>query len=125
MYQLMVVDDSIIIRNKIARSPALQGKFNVVCRAKNGLEAIKMFRQYQPDVVTMDLNMPMMNGVECIQNLIKINPKIEILVVSAISDKETGIKALEYGANGFLTKPFSDQALLKALTELMENSSDY
>ena len=125
MYQLMVVDDSIIIRNKIARSPALQGKFNVVCHAKNGLEAIKMFRQYQPDVVTMDLNMQMMNGVECIQNLIKINPKIEILVVSAISDKETGIKALEYGANGFLTKPFSDQALLKALTELMENSSDY
>lgn len=125
MYQLMVVDDSIIIRNKIARSPTLQGKFNVVCQAKNGLEAVKMFRQYQPDVVTMDLNMPMMNGVECIQNLIKINPKVEILVVSAISDKETGIKALEYGANGFLTKPFSDQALLKALTELMENLSDY
>lgn len=125
MYQLMVVDDSIIIRNKIARSPTLQGKFNVVCQAKNGLEAVKMFRQYQPDIVTMDLNMPMMNGVECIQNLIKINPKVEILVVSAISDKETGIKALEYGANGFLTKPFSDQTLLRALTELMENLSDY
>lgn len=119
MFKLMVVDDSMIIRNKIARLPATS-PYKVVCKAKNGAEAIEMFRKYQPDVVTMDLTMPQMDGLACIKSIIKINPDIQILVVSALSDKSTGIKALELGANGFLIKPFTDQQLLEALNEIME-----
>ncbi|ABQ13925.1 response regulator transcription factor [Dichelobacter nodosus] len=120
MYRLMIVDDSMIIRNKIARLPN-DAPFKIVGKAKNGAEAISLCKSLHPDVVTMDLTMPEMDGLECIKSLIEINPKIQILVVSALSDKATGIKALELGANGFLTKPFSDEQLVDALTEMMED----
>lgn len=121
MYRLMIVDDSMIIRNKISRLPK-ESPFQIIGKAKNGLEAIEMCKTHNPDVVTMDLTMPEMDGLACIQALLKVKPTVQILVVSALSDKSTGIKALELGANGFLTKPFTDQQLLDALNELMENS---
>lgn len=119
MYRLMIVDDSMIIRNKISRMPK-QDKFTIVCKAKNGIEAINLCQQYMPDIVTMDLTMPEMDGLDCIKKLIEMKPDIQILVVSALSDKSTGIKALKLGANGFLTKPFTDEELFDALTETME-----
>lgn len=119
MYRLMIVDDSMIIRNKISRMPK-QDKFTIVCKAKNGMEAMTLCQQYMPDIVTMDLTMPEMDGLDCIKKLIEMKPDIQILVVSALSDKSTGIKALKLGANGFLTKPFTDEELFDALTETME-----
>lgn len=120
MYKMLIVDDSMIIRNKIARLPN-NSPYKIVGKAKNGVEAVDLFRSLKPDIVTMDLTMPEMDGLECIQELIKIDPNVQILVISALSDKATGIKALEYGANGFLIKPFSDEELLKTLNELMEH----
>lgn len=122
MYKLMIVDDSMIIRNKISRLPT-NSPYKVVCKAKNGLEAIDLCKKYSPDIATMDLTMPHMDGLECIKNLMTIKPDIQILVISALSDKSTGIKALELGANGFLIKPFTDQQLLESLNELMEVSA--
>lgn len=118
MYKMMVVDDSMIIRNKISRLPA-SAPYKVICKAKNGLEAIEYCKKFAPDIATMDLTMPHMDGLECIKNLMLLKPDIQILVVSALSDKSTGIKAIELGANGFLTKPFTDEELLEALNELM------
>ncbi len=119
MYNLMIVDDSMIIRNKISRLPA-SAPYRVVGKAKNGAEAVALCKKFSPDIVTMDLTMPEMDGLDCIRELMEINPEIQILVVSALSDKATGIKALELGANGFLTKPFTEDQLLSALEELME-----
>ena len=119
MYRLMIVDDSMIIRNKISRMPKQSG-FTVVCKAENGAKAVEMCLKHKPDIVTMDLTMPEMDGLACIEELVKIKPDIQILVVSALSDKATGIKALELGANGFLNKPFTDEELFFALKDLME-----
>lgn len=119
MLKLMIVDDSNIIRNKITRAHN-QSKFQLVATATNGMEAIEQFKQTQPDVVTMDLTMPEMDGIECITQLIELNPDVAILVVSALSDKATGIEALQLGARGFLLKPFTEQELESALEELTE-----
>jgi len=102
MFKLMVVDDSNVIRRKIERCYQDSNVFDVVASASNGLDAVKVFKEVHPDVVTMDLTMPEMDGVECIEALIKINPEILILVISALSDKATGIEALETGARGFV-----------------------
>ncbi len=119
MLKLMIVDDSNIIRRKIER--AQQGtKFEVVATAHNGAEAVAEFRKHCPEVVTMDLTMPEMEGIECIEALMEINPDVLILVISALSDKATGIEALEKGAQGFLCKPFDDAKLNEALAELTE-----
>lgn len=117
MYKLMIVDDSNIIRSKIRRSHDEQ-KFSLVATASNGKEAVEMYKNNEPDVITMDLTMPEMDGLECIEKLMSINPNVAILVVSALSDKATGIEALELGARGFLLKPFTEEQLSEALEEL-------
>jgi len=119
--KLLIVDDSSIIRNRIARAmshPVLQS-LTIVGMAKNGKEALSLFRQTQPDVVTMDLTMPEMDGVECTESMTRINPEASILVVSALSDKATAIMALKKGARGFLYKPFTDKQLVDAFLEVM------
>lgn len=119
MYKMMIVDDSNIIRNKIARIQRSQ-KFEIIAKAKNGAEAVKYAKLLKPDVVTMDLTMPEMDGLACIEALVKENPAILILVVSALSDKATGIRALTLGASGFLCKPFTEEELQEALNELVK-----
>lgn len=119
MLKLMIVDDSNIVRRKIER--AQQGsRFKVVATAANGDEAVTRFRDHLPQVVTMDLTMPHMDGIECIEALVREDPEVRILVISALSDKATGIEALEKGARGFLCKPFDDEKLQEALNELTE-----
>lgn len=120
--RLMVVDDSNMIRTRISRvvqGGDLQG-ISLVGLARNGAEAVRVARTAQPDVVTMDLTMPEMDGIECITELLRILPNINILVISALSDKATAIAALKLGARGFLPKPFSDQELKLALLDVME-----
>jgi two-component system, chemotaxis family, chemotaxis protein CheY len=120
MLSLMIVDDSNIIRRKIERCND-SDKFNVVASAANGAEALETFKRVRPQVVTMDLTMPEMDGIACIQQLVAIDPAVNILVISALSDKATGIEALKKGARGFLCKPFTEEQLLEALTELTED----
>ena len=116
--KLMIVDDSNIMRRRIERSQQFE-ELELVGTACNGLEAIEMFRKMDPDVVTMDLTMPQMDGIECIKNIVKIKPAVRILVISALADKATAVEAMEKGANGFLNKPFTDRQLNEAIAELI------
>lgn len=116
--KLMIIDDSNVIRGKISRA-LTRHNMHVVASASNGEEAVERFMPDKPDVVTMDLTMPRMDGLECIRKLKKIKPDIKILVVSALADKATAIQALKEGAQGFLCKPFSDDDLTDAMDELL------
>ena len=120
--RLLIVDDSNMIRSRISRVVQNGGLHHValVGLARNGAEALRIARSTLPDVVTMDLTMPEMDGVECIGEMLRILPKTNILVVSALSDKSTAIAALKLGARGFLAKPFSDDELKMALLDVME-----
>lgn len=118
MYKLMIVDDSTIIRNRIKRAYN-NAQFELVGTAKNGIEALEIFERHHPDVITMDLTMAGMDGLECIARIIALDPDTQILVISAMSDKATGIRALELGAQGFICKPFTDDQLVEALNELV------
>lgn len=116
----MIVDDSNIIRSRIQRVYNAD-EFQLVAIAKNGAEAIDKFITHQPDIITMDITMPEVDGIECIQTITSQDENVRILVVSALSDKATGIKALSFGASGFLCKPFTDEELNEALDELVED----
>ncbi|WP_201535034.1 response regulator [Psychrobacter ciconiae] len=120
MHKLMIVDDSNIIRNRIQRAYD-SGRFMLVATATSGVSALEKFKTHRPDVITMDLTMPEMDGLECIENIIALDPEVRILVVSALSDKATGIEALSLGASGFLCKPFSEEELVEALYELVQD----
>jgi len=120
MLRLLVVDDSNIIRRKVERA-CNKKSFDVVGLAENGVEALKLHQEFAPQVVTMDITMPRMDGIDCVEEMVKRDPEVRILVVSALSDIATGIEALEKGARGFLCKPFSDDQLRDALNELTED----
>jgi two-component system, chemotaxis family, chemotaxis protein CheY len=121
--RLLIVDDSNMIRTRISRVVQAGGlkHVSIVGLAKNGLEAVRIAKVARPDVVTMDLTMPEMDGIECIAALLKLNPAINILVVSALSDKSTAIAALKLGARGFVAKPFTDEELQIALLDVSDS----
>ncbi|MDH3646280.1 MAG: response regulator [Gammaproteobacteria bacterium] len=121
--KLMIVDDSNIIRKKIERSTEIEG-LEVVATAGNGVEALEQFPKVRPDIVTMDLTMPEMGGIECVEKMVEMDPNVVILVISALSDKATAIEALKKGANGFLCKPFSEQELNRAFRELLGEATN-
>jgi two-component system chemotaxis response regulator CheY len=121
--RLLIVDDSNMIRTRIARvvqNGTLRG-VSIVGLARNGAEALRIAKVAHPDVVTMDLTMPEIDGIQCIQELLKIDPRVNILVISALSDKSTAIQALKLGARGFVAKPFSDEELQLALLDVSES----
>ena len=120
MYRLMIVDDSTIIRNRIQRIYNAD-EFMLVTTATNGIEAIEQFDLHRPNVITMDLTMPHMDGIDCIPTIMAKDPSVRILVISALSDKATGLRALKLGARGFLIKPFSEEELADALNEIVSD----
>ena len=118
---MLIVDDSNIVRRRIERSQQIPD-LQVVGSASDGREALEMFRATDPDVVTMDITMPHMDGIECVEKLVQMKPEVLILVISALADKATAVDAMEKGANGFLNKPFSDRQLNEALEELLRGA---
>lgn len=117
-HKLLIVDDSNIIRNQIARALEAHG-LEIAGMAPNGEQALRLFRETRPQIVTMDLTMPEMDGIECIRKLHALDPAVRILVVSALADKATAIQALKEGAQGFLCKPFTADELTEAIGELL------
>ena len=123
MMRLLIVDDSNIIRSRIMRivlAGTLPGA-QIVGLARDGAQAVMMFKAHQPDVVTMDLTMPNMDGIKCIEEIMAINSDVPILVISALADKTTAIAALRKGARGFLNKPFTEKQLIAALKEVISD----
>src|SRR6188768_352611 len=92
--RMMIVDDSNVMRRRIERSQQ-NDLLEVVGTAVNGLDAVTEFKQLMPDVMTLDLTMPEMDGIECVEHVIKIKPDVLILVVSALADKATAVEAIE------------------------------
>ena len=120
--KMLIVDDSTIVRQRIARlsDDARLPELDIVGEARNGVEAIELFRRHRPALVTMDLTMPELGGVECTEQMVSIDPSVLILIVSALADKATALRALKKGAQGFLYKPFTDDQLVAALQEVMK-----
>ncbi len=116
----MVVDDSQMIRNQVERVLRSE-EFDFCGSAKDGEEAVREFAELKPQIVTMDLTMPRMDGIQAIKEMMAIDPQVRILVVSALMDTDTALEALELGAYGFLCKPFTDYDLIAAVEELISD----
>ena len=117
--RLMIVDDSKIMRNTISNIAKNIPGLKIEGEANNGAVAVQIFKSLNPHVVTMDLTMPKMNGVETIGRLLEINPDVKILVVSSLNDLTTALQAIDAGALGFLHKPFSPEELCSKLKEIL------
>jgi len=111
--KVMIVDDSMVMRNMI-RDVLTKNGFNVVGQAKCVADAVTMYPQLKPDMVTMDVVMPGETGIEGVKKLVAIDPAVRVLMVSGLNQKNLVIQAMENGAKDYIVKPFEADDLLKA-----------
>jgi two-component system chemotaxis response regulator CheY len=108
--RLLIVDDAMIMRLRI-REIAIQSGWEVVGEAKNGEQAIEMFRSLKPDLVTMDIVMPSMDGVEALRAIRVEEPNAQVCMVSAVNQREKLAECIRLGAVDFIVKPFDKTRL--------------
>ena len=116
--KLLIVDDSLIMRRAIERT-LVSDRFEEIRLASNGRLAVEEFKIFQPDVVTMDITMPDMDGLTAVDLILQIDSNAIILVVSALADKPTAVEAVRRGASGFLLKPITIQSLQAAIEDVL------
>jgi two-component system chemotaxis response regulator CheY len=116
--RLLIVDDSSMVRRAIARFLE-EFDIEVIAFAEDGNKALDLFKKLKPDLVTLDVTMPGLDGLEVLSEMVKINTSAKIMVITALVDKTLGLTAIRKGAKSYLTKPFSPQKLKNAFTHLL------
>lgn len=121
--KLLIVDDSAMMRRTITRHVA---NFNleIIGYASNGNEALEMVTIYKPDAITLDITMPGMDGLTCLGQIMEAAPESKVIVITALSDKLTGLQAIEKGAVGYIFKPIDESDLKEAFDELLTEEED-
>lgn len=116
MKSVLIVDDAAFMRLNLKN--ILKDEYEIAGEAKDGQEAVEMYQELQPDFVTMDITMPVMDGLEAIKAIKDINPDACIVVCSAMGQQKMIIKAIEAGAKDFIVKPFKEERVVGAVKKL-------
>jgi len=121
--KVLVVDDHTIVRDGICALLALAGDIEVVGEATNGAEAINKIRDLHPDVVLMDIAMPIMGGLEATRRIFKEFPRTKVLVLTQYDDKEYFFPVIESGASGFISKAAASSELPQGIRSVYRGDS--
>jgi two-component system response regulator NreC len=121
--RVLVVDDHTIVRDGICALLALVGDIQVVGEATNGNEALKMVQELAPDVVVMDIAMPIMGGLEATRRISKEFPGVKVLVLTQYDDKEYVFPVIESGASGFISKVAASSELTSGIRSVYRGDS--
>ncbi len=117
MAKILVVDDADIMRLKLSKVLEENGH-EIVGEAKNGDEAVEKYKDYDPDLVTLDITMPEVDGLEALDGIIAHDPDAKVIMVSAMGKKKKVLKAVKSGAKNFIVKPFDADKVKEAVNEV-------
>lgn len=117
MIKILIVDDSRTSR-KILRSMLEDMGYEVVGEAVNGQNGIDKYNELKPDIVTMDITMPVMDGIQALKEIKLINPDAKVVMITAAGQKEMMVEAIKYKANEFIVKPFDQEAIKNLMQKL-------
>ena len=115
--RVLVADDTAFMRVTLRKLLEQHG-YEVVGEASNGAEAVRMYAELRPDVVTLDITMPEMDGLTALKAILRIDPAARVIMCSAMGQKSIVVEAIAAGAKDFLVKPFQPQRVLEALAKL-------
>ncbi len=118
--KVLVVDDSPLVRNLIKKALAQSSDFSVVGEASNGKEAVELAQKLNPDIITMDVTMPVMDGLEAAKAVLSKDKNVKVLLLSAMGDEDLLSQAAKIGIRHALQKPFKAEQLIDALKKLLE-----
>jgi two-component system, chemotaxis family, chemotaxis protein CheY len=119
--KVLVVDDTKFMRD-ILKGILSKKDLEIAGEAGNGREAVEKYRELKPDLVTMDIIMPEMDGIEAVKKIIEINPAARILMCSAMGQQALVIEAIQAGARDFVIKPFQPTRVLEAVDRALQES---
>jgi len=114
--RIMIVDDAIFMRMKLKDIVEKNG-YEVVAEAQNGAEAIEKYRSERPEIVTMDITMPEMNGIDALKGIKRIDPHAKVVMCSAMGQQAMVMEAIQAGATDFIVKPFETDRVLDSLVK--------
>lgn len=117
MARVLIVDDAAFMRISI-KSMLTKNGYEIIGEAENGLVGVEKYKELEPDIVTMDITMPEMNGLDALREIIKINPAAKVIMVSAMGQEAMVRDAIISGAKGFIVKPFKEDGIISALKKL-------
>ncbi len=120
MGTVLIVDDSRTSR-KILESILTEGGLTVIGQAENGSIGVKQYMSLNPDIVTMDITMPIMDGVEALRRIKEYDPNAKVVMVTAAGQKNKIIEALKLGVDDFLTKPYEAEEIVATIKKILEN----
>ena len=115
---VLVCDDAVFMRSLLSDILAKAG-FDVVGEANSGTEAVEKFRSLKPDLVTMDILMPDMGGIDAVREIVRIEPGARILMCSAMGQHALVLEAIQAGAKDFIVKPFQPSRVLEAVQRVL------
>ena len=121
-YTVLLCDDALFMRTML-RGILTQAGFDVIAEAVNGRIAVEQYVATRPDIVFMDMVMPELGGVDAVREICKIDPNARILMCSAMGQQQIVDEAVQAGAKGFITKPFTGSRVLEAVKDLMEGAN--
>lgn len=121
--RVMIADDHELIREGLKQLLELEGDIEVVSEAGNGTECLEKLRRTEPDVLLLDINMPMQNGIEVLQKIRDRNMNTRVLILTVHNEVEYLVKAVDIGVNGYLMKDSTSGELRKAIYSVMKNEN--
>lgn len=116
--RILIVDDAAFMRMMIKNIVSKNG-YEVVGEAENGQIAVDLYKQHKPDLVTMDITMPEMNGIEGVKAIRSIDPSANIIMCSAMGQQAMVMEAIQAGAKDFIVKPFQQDRILQAMERVL------
>ena len=114
MASVLIADDSLLSRTILNKIITNIG-YTVVGESKDGEETLRMYEELKPDIVTLDITMPVMNGIDCLIKIIDADPKAKILIISAIGKSSMVLEAMKRGAKYYVTKPLDEKKVIDAI----------
>lgn len=121
--KVMIVDDQRLMREGLRTILDLENDITVIQLAENGEDALSKIKQGQPDVVLMDIRMPVMNGVDCTAAIKRDYPNIKVIILTTFDDDEYIIDALSNGAEGYILKDLPSEKLLSSIRDVYDGNS--
>jgi two-component system, chemotaxis family, chemotaxis protein CheY len=112
--RILIVDDALFMRAML-QEIVINGGHEIIGEAANGVEALKQYRLLQPDLVFMDIIMPLRSGIEALQDITREDPQARVIVCSALGQEALLTEAFKAGARGYITKPFQEEEVLAAI----------
>lgn len=122
MNKVLVVDDAAFMRLTIKKMLEKNG-YEVIGEACNGLEGVAKYKELKPDIVTMDITMPEMDGIEAIKAIRKLDPQANVVMVSAMGQESLIKEAVLNGAKSFIVKPFREDHVVKTLGKILHDGT--